>query len=179
MSLRLLAESDLSFIVEDSSSGFGWPITLTSPAGTKYNLVGLSNDIAQIIDPETGVPVSGRMASITLRISSLISAGASLPYGVPKANEKPWLAEFQDISLVGHRFKVKQSSPDRGMGLVNCILEFYEQVSNAYEPTLSDIPDLDQIPNLDWVMATGEYEPTLSGIPALDQTPNLNLVMAV
>ena len=126
MNLRTLAEQDLAFIVEDDTTGFGWPITLTDPSGAVGNFVGLSDDIAQIIDPDTGQVVSGRLASIALRISTLTAAGFTLPQGIADASLKPWIVEFDDINGVAYKFKVQQSNPDRALGLVTCLLEFYQ-----------------------------------------------------
>jgi len=125
--LRELAEHDLGAILEDSVSGFGWPITLTDPAGlTNPNLVGFSNDISQVIDPDTGQLVSGRSASVALRISSLIAAGFTMPRGIADQSSKPWLVAFNDINGVAYTFKVRQADPDRALGMVVCILEGYD-----------------------------------------------------
>lgn len=126
MGLRDLAEQDLGAILEDSIYGFGWPITLTDPAGlTDPNLIGFSNDISQIIDPDTGQLVSGRLASVALRISSLTLAGFGLPKAIADQNSKPWVVTFNDINGTSHTFKVRQADPDRALGLVICILEAY------------------------------------------------------
>lgn len=126
MSLRQLAETDLGLILEDSSTGFGWSITVTDPAGTSRTLTGFSDDIAQIIDPDTGQAVSGRLASVALRISSLAAAGLTLPRGIADSGSKPWVIEFDDINGNPYKFKVSQSNPDRALGLVTCLLELYE-----------------------------------------------------
>lgn len=126
MGLRQLAESDLGAILEDSVTGFGWPITLTDPNGATVTLTGFSDDIAQIIDPDTGQAVSGRLASVSLRISSLTTAGIGLPKGIADAGSKPWVVEFNDINGGAHKFKVSQSNPDRALGVVTCLLELYE-----------------------------------------------------
>lgn len=127
MSLRDLAERDLGRILEDSATGFGWPITLTDPAGlTDPGLVGFSDDISQTIDPDTGELVSGRLASVALRISSLIAAGFTVPRGVPDQASKPWVVTFNDINGTAHTFKVRQANPDRALGMVVCILEGYD-----------------------------------------------------
>lgn len=126
MSLRQLAETDLGLILEDSSTGFGWSITVTDPAGTIRTLTGFSDDIAQIIDPDTGQAVSGRLASVALRTSSLIAAGLTLPRGIADSGSKPWVIEFDDINGSAYKFKVAKSNPDRALGLVTCLLELYE-----------------------------------------------------
>lgn len=126
MSIRQLAESDLGLILEDGATGFGWPITVTDPSGAVRPLTGFSDDIAQIIDPDTGQAVSGRLASVALRISSILAAGLTLPRGIADAGIKPWIIEFNDINGNAFKFKVAQSNPDRALGLVTLLLELYE-----------------------------------------------------
>lgn len=127
MGLRTLAEQDLGAILEDSAYGFGWSITLTDPDGLTDTLTGFSDDISQVIDPDTGQLVSGRLASVALRISSLIAAGFTLPRNVPDNTLKPWVVTFNDINGIAHTFKVRQSDPDRALGMVVCILEGYDE----------------------------------------------------
>ena len=126
MSLREIAESDLGVILEDSVYGFGYSITVTDPAGTVKPFTGYSNDISQIIDPDTGQAVSGRLASVALRISSLTAAGFTLPQGIADASKKPWIIEFDDINGNAFKFKVSQSNPDRALGMIACLLELYK-----------------------------------------------------
>lgn len=123
--LRELAEKDLGAILEDGVAGFGWPITVTSPDGTVGNLTGFSNDISQIIDPDTGQPVSGRAASVALRITALALAGLTIPVSIADTTGQPWRIEFNDINGNPYQFKVAQSNPDRALGLVTCLLEAY------------------------------------------------------
>ena len=127
MNLRQQAESDLQFILEDSTRGFGWAISITDPSGLNRPLTGSSNDISQVVDPETGQVVSGRSASVALRVSSIFEAGFnSLPIGVSDRNSKPWIVQFNDINGNSYTFKVIQSNPDRTLGIVTCILEAYQ-----------------------------------------------------
>lgn len=125
MSLRALAESDLTTIVNDQSNGFGWPVTITDPAETSANLSGFSNDVSLAIDPETGQLISSRIVSVSLVISDLINAGLSLPRNVADSTSKPWIVIFDDINGNSYTFKVKESNPDRALGLVVLILERY------------------------------------------------------
>lgn len=126
MSLRALAESDLGVILEDDTTGFGRPITITDPAGTVGLLTGFSVDISQLIDPDTGQAVSGRLASAAVRIGHLAEKGLGLPVGVADSASRPWLVEFDDINGNSYKFKVSESNPDRELGLVTLILELYE-----------------------------------------------------
>ena len=126
MNLRLTAQEDIQSIIEDTETGFGWPITVTDPDGNIGIMAGLSDDISQIIDPDTGQAVSGRLASITLMISSLTAAGFGIPQSIADSAKKPWVIEFDDINLNDFKFKVKESNPDRAVGQVTCILELYQ-----------------------------------------------------
>jgi len=131
MSLRSIAEQDLATVLEDPITGFGWPIVLTDPAGLTKPLVGHSNDISQVIDPDTGAAVSGRLASVVLRLSSIFNAddpgpAMAIPQGITNNAAKPWLVDFEDINGNPYTFKVKSSDPDRALGVVVLILEFYK-----------------------------------------------------
>lgn len=127
MSLRTLAELDLGVILEGDAFGFRWAINLTDPEGfTSPDLYGISQDIAQVVDPDTGELVNGRLASVSLRLSTLSSLGfTGIPKGVESATAKPWVVEFLDINGTSHTFKVRHGNPDRTLGVVNCILEGY------------------------------------------------------
>jgi len=152
MGLRQQAESDLSFILEDSVRGFGWPITVANPAGVSISLTGFSNDISQAIDPDTGMLVSGRSASCALRISTIYELGGclvtecgeplaecgepqmeagnvkfGLPIGIADHKSKPWTVTFDDILGKSHTFKVSQTNPDRSLGIITCMLEDYAE----------------------------------------------------
>lgn len=126
MGLRETAELDLGAILEDGVVGFGWPITVTNPAEVSASLTGFSNDISQLVDPDTGQVVSGRLASVALRLSSLTTAGLGLPTGVSDAAVKPWIVAFDDINGAPYTFKVLSADPDRTIGMVVCLLEAYE-----------------------------------------------------
>jgi len=124
--LRTTAEADLSFILEDGAMGFGWPITLKDPTGTTANFTGYSGDISAMFDPDTGVPVSGQLAHVALRLSSLNAVPFELPRGVADESSKPWVVTFDDIDGTARTFKIKNSDPDFTLGVVVCILEVYE-----------------------------------------------------
>lgn len=126
MGLRELAESDLGMILEDSVNGFGLSITVTNPAGKVLVMTGYSNDIAQVIDPDTGLAVSGRAASVSLRIATLNANTMGLPEAIPDTTKKPWIIEFADYAGLNYKFKVSSASPDRAKNVVLCDLENYK-----------------------------------------------------
>lgn len=128
MSLRLIAEQDLGFILEGDDQGFKWPITLTAPSGnTTTGLTGTSTDISQVIDPDTGTAVSGRLASVAIRVGAIQEQlpADGLPRGVADTTTRPWLVEFDDINGASYRFKVAESNPDRAIGCLTLLLEAY------------------------------------------------------
>ena len=125
MGLREQARLDLNAILEDGLTGFGWPITVTNPAGATLELVGFSADIGLSIDPETGVAISGRKASVALPISRLYEGGFALPRATADTSSKPWLVRFADIHGRPHLFKVQEAMPDTAIGCITCLLEAY------------------------------------------------------
>lgn len=129
MSLRNQAATDLAFIIDGDTTGFRWPITVTDPAGSSGTgqLYGFTTDISLVIDPDTGQAVSGRLASVAIRISALTAAGLGLPVGIVDLNSKPWVIEFNDINGNAFTFKVNESNPDRALDVIVCILEAYNK----------------------------------------------------
>ena len=126
MSLRSNAELDLAVILEEPDCG-GEPIILINPAGDAEAFVAQTGDIAQVIDPETGQALTGRLAHVSIRISSILAKGFALPRGIPQESSKQWLVVFLDHQDAVYRFAVQQSNPDRTLGIVTCLLEFYDE----------------------------------------------------
>jgi hypothetical protein len=120
MGLREQATLDARAILEDTS-GFAWPVTLTSPAGVVSSLQGFTADVGQIIDPETGQAVAGRRASVTLARAAL----PALPEAVADKGRKPWLASFADSRGAVQQWKVIEVLPDAAIGVVVLLLELY------------------------------------------------------
>lgn len=126
MGLREQAALDAKTILEDSTSGFGWPFTLTSPVGVAAELVGFTTDIGQTIDPDTGQAVAGRRASVAVSWSAL----AELPVAVADSTRKPWVVTFADSQGVTADWKVTEVLPDRAVGVVVLLLEAYHAGSH-------------------------------------------------
>lgn len=125
MGLREQAGLDLISILQSRTEGFGWAITLISPDGQTGSFIGFSTDIGVTIDPETGVYVSGRKASVALPIETLKQAGFAIPRAIADRNLKPWLVRFDDIHGKSQLFKVAEANPDTAIGCVTCLLEAY------------------------------------------------------
>lgn len=129
MGLREQIAADTKAILEDSAHGFGYPITLSDPLGNFADLIGFSNDISQVIDPDTGTAVTGRAIECSIAIKSITDAGLSLPQGIADVDSKPWTVSFDDINGNPGTFKVLESMPDRAMGVVILALELWEVIA--------------------------------------------------
>ena len=122
MSLRTTVHADLRAIMSDTTSGPGRTVVLIDPDNRTRTVTGISNDISQVIDPETGVPVSGRSAVVSFMIADLIAAGFGVPVGVADEDIKPWRVSYTDLFGVTHRFKIIHADPDRTLGIITCTL---------------------------------------------------------
>jgi hypothetical protein len=115
----------MTAILNDTESGFGCVMLITGPDGTAAEFTGFTTDIAFVIDPETGVPVSGRSASVAISLSDVAWRGMELPRGIQDQSKKPWIVEFNDVNGNPFIYKVMTSNPDRTLGMLTLQLEFY------------------------------------------------------
>lgn len=97
--------------------GHGVDVVLTDPAARVFALRGLHQDIGLSIDPETGVQVMGRRASVALPLVDLAASG--IPRQVPETDQKPWT-----VLMLGVTYRVTGAIPDR-FGCVVLTLEAY------------------------------------------------------
>ena len=116
MNILEQAESDLSFVLEDSKTGFGVDIVLKDNVGGVFPVVGQTNDIGFFIDPQSGVGVAGRNVNVTVRISTLTGLGGGIP-------TKKWIVEYTGKDGNTYKSRVQQVKPDRHLGVYNMILE--------------------------------------------------------
>ena len=126
MNFREIAEQDLAVTLEDNVYGFGWPINITDPDGLNKDVFGQANDVAFQIDPQTGQAISGSIVSIAIRTKTLTNSGfAVLPTSQPDKTKKPWIFIFDDISGNTGTFTIKETNPDKTLGLILLELETY------------------------------------------------------
>ena len=123
-----IAQQDKAFTLKDSEFGFGTVITITDPDLLSADVTGRTNDISFAIDPNTGVAVSGRTATIAIDMQELTDKGfSSLPVAQTDKTKKPWLVEYTDQLGNAHVFIVLEANPDRTLGIVLCTLDFYKK----------------------------------------------------
>lgn len=124
MTLLDQAALDLRAIIADPA-GFGVPVTVIDPDGKSATITGLQNDVSLSIDPQTGVMVSGRRASVALSIQALADADLGEPRAVSDAaNRKPWRISFTTPTGKLITMKVADALPDE-LGCIVCMLENY------------------------------------------------------
>lgn len=116
--LRELAARHARQFLNDRDSGFAWEAVVIAPDGTESDppLRGFSTDISQLVDPETGIAISGRSASLTLHMRDVLDVFAELPRRIEGRADTPWRVRVADI--LGHtgEFVVIKSDPDRALG---------------------------------------------------------------
>jgi hypothetical protein len=126
VSLLAQAAADARRILNDSARGFATAITLTNPDGTAASLKGFQTDVGLTIEPETGVPVAGRRASVALSLADIVDAGIGMPRNVPDTNSSPWLVTWTPPTGSAQTMKVIDVLPDK-LGIVVLLLERWQE----------------------------------------------------
>ena len=116
------AEADLSFTLEDKTSGFGISVVLIDPSNNRFGendeLIVQSTDIGFGIDPQTGVLIDGGTAEINLRLSTLLTVTSGV---LP---EKGWKVEINNVETenVNRTFELRDKFVDRKLGIFKMAL---------------------------------------------------------
>ncbi len=123
MNLVTQAEADLSFTLEDKTSGFGVKIVLIALDGTRYGdndeLIGKTTDIGFRIDPQTGSLFVGRTAEVDLRLSRVLSVVGEIP-------SRGWKVEMTSGEQ-SWTFTLREgTADDRKIGIFKMILNLVE-----------------------------------------------------
>jgi hypothetical protein len=124
VSLLADAAATVREILNDVDNGFAVPITVTTPDGETAVINGFQRDVGLTIDPETGLSVSGRAASVTLPTADLTAAGFSLPENIPENDRRPWRVTWTPPNGAAQTMKVTATTPDK-LGCVVLHLERY------------------------------------------------------
>lgn len=126
MGLRDQAAADLATILGDTA-GFSSCVELQSPEGAEVEIRGLVADVSQILDPQTGQAVSGRVASVALPLAELVD-WPGLAAGIADPDSKPWTVRMADVTGTQTLYRVREARPDRVLGVLVCLLEPYKQL---------------------------------------------------
>ncbi len=124
MSLADQAAADLAAIFADEQ-GFAAEVELTSPDGITVGVRAFTADVAHLIDPQTGQAVSGRVVSLALPLA-LLADWPGLAIGVADTDRKPWSVKFCDVTGAEHTVRIRETRPDRTLGVLLCFVEAYK-----------------------------------------------------
>lgn len=123
MNLLQRAKNDLNKIL---SSDFAQEIEIKSPAGIIYNATGNYMQVALDIDPETGTPVSGSRASVSIPLEQFVNLQIEIPKRILGNDQKPWIIKTVDSLGISRSYTVVDSLPDQMIQNLVLILELFE-----------------------------------------------------
>lgn len=126
MSLLARAAADVRSILNDVAGGFAIPITIIPPDYAEVVINGFQTDVGLAIDPDTGVMVAGRKASIVISQADLAAADLAIPEGIPEDDENPWLVRWTPPTGGEQTMKVVSALPDKLGCLVLTVVSWRE-----------------------------------------------------
>lgn len=127
MSLIDRVQRDAQRIMNSEKFGFSTPLVLTEPDGTTHDLKGIVSVIHNLIDPDTGQPVSGFLATVSLNALDLQDGGIALPEGEMDSDLRPWTVETTVVGGATLLTKVVRVAPDETNGNILIDLGNYER----------------------------------------------------
>lgn|GEM_PF-2668424 len=123
MSLADIAAADIQAILNAD----GCVVTLQEPGGRTAELRGMQADIAHAVDPETGKTVSLRRCSVALSMRDLALVNMEPVRVLDADKSKCWQVTFAEtVGCQSQTFTIAETIPDRTLGCLVLILEFFE-----------------------------------------------------
>ena len=126
MGLLERMQKDSQRIMNSTTFGFSKAIALISPDGVEYPFKAILSVIHNLIDPDTGQPVSGYLATASLNRLDLNDNQITLPEGVSSQFERPWTLRETNIDGVQVTYKITRAAPDEANGNILCDLGAYD-----------------------------------------------------
>lgn len=126
MSLLDRMRKDSQRIMNSDRCGFSTAITLTDPAGVGYPFKSIVSVIHNLVDPDTGQPVSGYLATASINILDLLALGLEIPEGEMDQLSRPWTITETTIQNVVVTYKIASTAPDEANGNILCDLVSYD-----------------------------------------------------
>jgi len=118
MSLKKRAEADIKKITANLKE-WADAATFVAPDTTEYTVNVIHTKHHLGIDPETGVPVNAKTASIAFSESNL---GVSIRNAQNEVNLDGWSIIVPDSTEVDKTYFVREWYPDEMIGMIVCIL---------------------------------------------------------
>jgi VCBS repeat-containing protein len=131
MSLIKRVQKDAQAIINSDRFGFSYALTLTDQASIEHKLKGIMSIIHNLVDPDTGQPVSGFLATVSINAADLFAKNIKIPVGEMSSAARPWLVSYIDQFLRVIEMKLVRSAPDLTNGNIICDLEHYQRMTPA------------------------------------------------
>ncbi|AUR81979.1 hypothetical protein NVP1017O_10 [Vibrio phage 1.017.O._10N.286.55.C11] len=125
MSLLQRIQKDSQRIMNSTRFGVSIDIVLLDPAQVEYPLKSIVTVIHNLVDPDTGQPVSGYLATASINRLDLNALGIALPEGVSDELQRPWTVRETNIDGVVVTYKITRAAPDEANGNILCDLGSY------------------------------------------------------
>lgn len=123
MSLRTTAANDFKKITQNLKE-WGLKLTITAPDDSTFDVIGLATDISLKVDPDTGLVVSGRKASVAISLDQFRANDITeVPSMRPDQSGKPYRISFTSEDGNTYNFSIRESIPDRTLDQVVLILQ--------------------------------------------------------
>lgn len=126
MSLLDRMRKDSQRIMNSARCGFSTAITLTDPSGVGYPFNSIIAVIHNLVDPDTGQPVSGFLATASINTLDLLALGLEIPEGEMSESARPWTITETNIQNVVVTYKIVSAAPDEANGNILCDLVNYD-----------------------------------------------------
>ena len=125
MSLLQRIQKDSQRIMNSTRFGVSIDIVLLDPAQVEYPLKSIVTVIHNLVDPDTGQPVSGYLATASINRLDLNELGIALPEGISNELARPWTIRYTNIDNVEITNKITRAAPDEANGNILCDLGSY------------------------------------------------------
>lgn len=116
MNIITQAESDLSFILEDSENGFGVVLSFLDNSNELKPVTCQTTDIGYFVDMNTGAAVTSRTVECTARISTLRELN------IPEITNLT-LITYTTTNGVSYKLRVIKPFYDRKLGVIRMTTE--------------------------------------------------------
>ncbi len=125
MSLLDRVRKDSTRIMNSERYGTGTDIVLIDSDDVEYPMKSIVAVIHNLVDPDTGQPVSGYLATASVNRYNLPVNKRTELEGVSDELQRPWTIRYTNIDNVEIINKITRAAPDEANGNILCDLGSY------------------------------------------------------